>query len=57
MIFGISYQVNLTGSGLFKWDRCRNSFINIIKNAKKSFFINKKFNNTESAQLCKINKK
>ena len=39
MIFGIFYQANLTGSGLFKQDLCRNRlFINLIKNAKNAFF-------------------
>ena len=38
MIFNIFYQVNLTGSGLFNRTAAEIG-INLIKNAKKSFFI------------------
>ena len=34
------YKVNVTGSGLFKKDWCRNS---LLSNAKNSFFISEKF--------------
>ena len=41
MIFCIFYQVNLTGSGLFKWGWCRNMVVTLalMKKCKKIIFI------------------
>ena len=39
MNFIIFYQVNLTGSGLYKYNWCRNRLFTFKKDALKSFFI------------------
>ena len=38
MIFGIFHQVNLTGSGLFKWDWGRNRLLTFLKMQKIMFY-------------------
>ena len=52
--FCIFYLVNLTGSGLFKSDWCRNRFLTIYKMKKNHFLLLKIFKNTGSAQLWKL---
>ena len=49
------YQVNLTGSGLFKKiGLVQILVINLMKNAKNIFLLLKELKNTESAQSRKL---
>ena len=51
MNFFIFYQVNLTGSGLFKIGMVQKKVIIFIKMPKNIFLLLKEFKKTESAQL------